>query len=100
MINQKYITTFALFLLVCSSILLAACASKSSEGNTQDAANEEIVIPSVEVVKARYGSLPLSERLSGTLEAKNQVALYPEISATIESIYVQNRDEVASAVPL
>ena len=52
-------------------------------------------MPSVEAVQARYGSLPLRERLSGTVRAKNQVEIYPEISGRIEKVYAGNGDKVS-----
>lgn len=56
--------------------------------------------PSVEVVQASYGSLPLEERLSGTIRARNQIEIYPRISAPIEEIYVNSGDEVRKGEPL
>ena len=56
--------------------------------------------PAVEAVQARQGSLPLVERLSGVVKARNQVEIYPEISAIIDSVHVQNGDEVQKGQPL
>lgn len=56
--------------------------------------------PSVEVVQASFGSLPLEERLSGTIRAKNQIEIYPRISAPIQEIYVNSGDEVRKGEPL
>ena len=52
------------------------------------------IIPAVEAVQARYGSLPLTQRLSGIVEARNQIAIYPEVSAVIVEVYVKNGDMV------
>lgn len=82
------------------SLTLLSCAADPKKEPQENSVNEEVVIPAVEAVKARFGSLPLSERISGTVEAKNQVALYPEISAPIEEIYVQNGEEVQQGEPL
>ena len=54
----------------------------------------EMATPAVEVVQARYGSLPLEQRLSGTVQAENQVAIYPEISSPIVRVAAQNGDFV------
>ena len=56
---------------------------------------ENAPIPAVEAVQARYGSLPLTERLSGTVRAENQIAIHPEISAPITAVKVENGDRVA-----
>jgi RND family efflux transporter MFP subunit len=58
------------------------------------------VIPAVEAVQARYGSLPLTERLSGAVKARNQVELYPQISATVMQVFVQNGDLVSTGQQL
>jgi RND family efflux transporter MFP subunit len=53
-----------------------------------------VAAPPVEVVAARFGGLPLVERLSGTVWAENQIALYPEISGHITRVHVANGDTV------
>lgn len=56
--------------------------------------------PPVEAVAARYGSLPLVERLSGTLRADNQVVIYPEFAGRIAEVLVDNGDAVKTGDPL
>jgi RND family efflux transporter MFP subunit len=53
-----------------------------------------MVIPAVEAIQARIGSLPLEERLSGTVVADNQVEIYSEISGVVEQVMVRNGDTV------
>lgn len=84
---------FSAFLSV---IILAGCSSEDSGGDRLSENN----IPAVEAVKARFGSLPLSERLSGTVIAKNQVELYSELSGKISEVLVQNGDKVSKGTPL
>jgi RND family efflux transporter MFP subunit len=74
--------------IVYNLFLLNGCGTNSAENNTQK------LIPSVEAVQSRYGSLPLTERLNGIVKAKNQVEIYPEISASITGVYVNNGDIV------
>ena len=57
-------------------------------------------MPAVEAVQARYGSLPLTERLNGLVRAKNQVELYPQMSAAVTQVLVQNGDLVREGEPL
>jgi len=57
-------------------------------------------VPSVEVIQARYGSLPLQERLSGIIRAKNQVIIYPEIAAPILKVVAENGDFIKEGAPL
>ena len=76
------------FVLIFSAVLLA-CSSNEDE-SPRRGANQNAVIPSVEAVQARYGSLPLVERFSGNVRSENQVPLYPQISAKIEQVFVEN----------
>jgi len=54
----------------------------------------------VEVVSARFGSLPLEERISGTVRANNQVVIFPEFSGRIDEVMVDNGDAVTTGQPL
>ena len=56
--------------------------------------------PSVEAVQARYGGLPLRERLTGTVRGIGQVAIYPETNGLITEILAQNGDQVQQGQPL
>jgi|GEM_PF-4228754 multidrug efflux pump subunit AcrA (membrane-fusion protein) len=60
----------------------------------------QTAVPAVEAVQAQYGSLPLTERLNGLVKAKNQVELYPQISATVAEVYVNNGDRVTAGKAL
>lgn len=80
-----------------SLIALAAIFTACSGGeNSQDKPRQEqnSIIPSVEAVQARYGSLPLVERFSGNVKSENQVSLYPEISGVVEQVFVRNGEYV------
>ena len=77
-------------------ILLIACSGDSNDPGNR----ENQLIPAVEAVRASYGSLPLIERLSGVVKAKNQVEIFPEISAVVTAVNVQNGDEVKQGQPL
>lgn len=57
-------------------------------------------IPSVEVVQAELGALPLEERLTGRVIARNETEIYPEVSGPIVEIYVDNGDYVREGDPL
>lgn len=77
-------------------MILQGCTGGS--GESRNGRNQ--LVPAVEAVQARYGSLPLVERLSGVVKARNQVEIYPEISAVIEQVHGQNGDDVAKGQPL
>ena len=76
------------FVIIIAAVL-AACTSES-EQNGRPGGAQNSVVPSVEAVQARYGSLPLVERFSGNVRSENQVPLYPQISAKIEQVFVEN----------
>lgn len=72
----------------------AACGT--SEGKNP----EGPVTPAVEAVEARYGALPLRERLTGTVRASGQVAIYPESSGPVVEVLAKNGDRVQAGDPL
>jgi RND family efflux transporter MFP subunit len=83
--------------------VLAGCSSSDADKNgssSERGPRGNAPTPAVEVVKARYGSLPLQKRLTGTVRAENQVAIYPEIDAPITRVAVQNGDYVRAGEPL
>jgi len=79
-----------------SLFVVGACSGEDEMQGSSD----NIVIPSVEAVQARFGSLPLQQRLSGVVEAQKQVVIYPRISAPIEEVYKQDGDQVEKEEPL
>ena len=81
--NFKY--SFVILL----TTLLFACSSEDNDESNQRR-GQSVVTPSVEAVQARYGSLPLVERFSGNVRSENQVPLFPQISAKIEQVFVEN----------
>lgn len=88
--------TICLLSLIAAGFFLAGCTGES--GSRQNGAGG--VVPAVEAVQARYGSLPLTQRLSGVVKAKNQVEIYPEVSAVIVEVYVNNGSIVERGQPL
>ena len=77
-----------------AAVALAGCSEAESR-----VANEP-TIPAVEAVEARYGALPLSERLTGTVRAAGQVSIYPEASGPVVAVLARNGDEVKAGDPL
>lgn len=57
-------------------------------------------MPSVEVVRAERGSLPLEERVTGRVIARNQTEILPQISGPIEEVHVDDGDHVEEGDPL
>ena len=99
----KYFNNFKksrslLFLPILMGIFLLIPACQGDAKNVQT--KNEKLIPSVEAIQARHGSLPLSERLTGVVRARNQVEIFPEINAAIVEVRVENGDIVEKGQPL
>jgi len=90
---------FLLIALIPAFAFLPGCGSSDSSSQGMPA-QFAAVTPTVEAVRARYGSLPLEERMSGVVRAENQVDIVAEISAPITRIAVQNGDYVEAGAPL
>ena len=91
--------TFCFALL--TAVVLSSCGGEEGgQESTGQGEAAELTIPSVEAVQARRGSLPLEERLSGTVKAENQVVIYPEISAPITAVYAENGEYVERGAAL
>lgn len=104
MTPQRSLTWLFAALLVFGTLAVSGCGS-SEEGEQQRRGGwgdrgGSGKTPSVEAVQARYGALPLRERMSGTVYARNQVEIYPEISGRVVSVGVENGDRVSSGTPL
>jgi len=84
-------------LLTALGLLLAGCGGSSDgddgRGGGRGGPGSDTT-PAVEAVQARYGSLPLQERMSGTVRARNQVAIYPEVDAPVVAVEAQTGDYV------
>ncbi len=92
--------TYLMKLLIFAGLMVGITACSGNDGDSANQQNETGVIPSVEAVQARYGSLPLVERFSGNVRSENQVVLYPEISGVVQEVYVQNGDFVEQGDPI
>lgn len=81
---------YYLSLLLMPIILLSSCGEEAEENFSE----ENRTVPAVEAVQAQFGSLPLEERLSGTVRSGNQVEIYPRITAPIQEVYVESGEQV------
>lgn len=81
-----------ILLTVSSLLILASCSSNSNEQQGR----RDRGIPTVEAVVAQFGSLPLEERLSGSVKAFNQTEIYPEVAAPVVEIFVNNGARVTA----
>ena len=81
-------------LLACA--LLSGCANEEegADGPQGVRSGGPTQVPSVEVVQAQRGALPLEERLVGVVKADNQVEIYPEITASVTEVHVTSGEVV------
>jgi HlyD family secretion protein len=56
--------------------------------------------PLVEAVQARAGALPIEVTLPGTVRARNQVAIRPEVEGRVVEVLVRSGDSVEQGQPL
>ena len=87
----------ALPALVPAFLLIVGCAGDSG---TDQGDQREQTIPAVEAVQVRTGSLPLEERLAGSVVARNQTEIYAEVAGRIVDVLVSDGDSVEAGAPL
>jgi HlyD family secretion protein len=92
-------TLGAQFITAVLSGTLAACGGGRAHGSSE-AAPVAAGPTAVEVVQSRSGTVPLSERLTGTVRASGEVAIYPEASGPVVEVFAQNGDAVRQGAPL
>ncbi len=79
-----------------ATLLLCACfPSENAERN-----QAEQTIPAVEAVQVRQGTLPLEERLAGSVVSRNQTEIYAEVSGRIVEVLASDGDHVEAGAPL
>ena len=71
--NSKLSSSLLFVISFIVAMLLTACGSDDQNGSQNEAAQ---IVHSVEAVQAKTGSLPLVERLTGVVRAKNQVEIW------------------------
>ncbi|MCB1182846.1 efflux RND transporter periplasmic adaptor subunit [bacterium] len=76
-------------------LAVAGCGDEAATGKQGGA-----LVPAVEAVRAREGNLPLTQRLSGVVEARNQIDVHPEINAVVTEVLVSDGATVAAGDPL
>ena len=91
---------FKIISLSVAAVCAAALSACSGETGDPAAARPGQELPSVEAVEVRYGTLPLEERLVGSVRARNQTEIYAEVTAPVVEVFVDDGDVVAAGDPL
>jgi RND family efflux transporter MFP subunit len=81
--------------VVAATLLVGACY-----GSREEQSRDDEGIPAVEAVQVRTGSLPLEERLAGSVVARNQTEIYSEVSGRIVEVIASDGDRVQAGAPL
>lgn len=83
-------------------LVVAGLAGCGSGGGNDSRARfrQDTNLPAVEAVQVMLGSFPLEERLAGSVRARNQTEIYPEVAGTVGEVFVDDGDEVAAGDPL
>ncbi|MEZ5285039.1 MAG: efflux RND transporter periplasmic adaptor subunit [Vicinamibacterales bacterium] len=87
-------------LVVAAAMTAAACGGRATDETDPGQRAEDVPIPAVEAVRAREGTLPLVERLTGTARASGEVAIFPEASGRIVEVLADNGASVTRGQPL
>ena len=91
MIRRKF---FSPVIFSCAALWCAACGANSN--STTKAAQAAPAQPSVEVVKVASRKLSITTRLPGELQAYEAVAVFPKVTAYVDSISVDRGTRVRS----
>ena len=87
--------------LLSIGLLFFAGCSAGEENNSNNRGNRGgDFAPTVEAIQARVGALPLEERLSGVVRARNQTVIYSEITAPVVEVLVNDGDAVTKGQSL
>ncbi|MCC5808314.1 MAG: efflux RND transporter periplasmic adaptor subunit [Opitutales bacterium] len=100
---RKYLPWLALAAAGPFLLLAAGCGGggESAEAESpRGGGRGQAAPPYVEAVQTRSGALPLEQRLSGVVRARNEVAIRPEVAGRIEEVLVDNGDAVEKGQPL
>lgn len=91
-----------------AALTLAACGDGGNDGRGAGGGGRSggggpgggPTTPAVEVVQARQGALPLEERVTGQVIARNQTAIYPEVSGPLVEVRVDDGGHVEAGETL
>jgi RND family efflux transporter MFP subunit len=85
--------------LIIGLLLICGCGSRPDAPAPGDGPPSAL-IPAVEIVQSRQGTVPLRARATGTVRASGEVAIFPQTSGAIVEVLAQNGDSVTKGQPL
>lgn len=81
-------------------LLLPACSEEATPGLIVTGQQAADAIPEVMAVAAETGRIPLRERVTGRVSARNQVEIFPDSAGIIMAVHVEDGDQVQAGDPL
>lgn len=81
--------------LLLSFFILVSLLHVSCSGEEQAGQADSPPVAIVEAIQAETGSLPLMQRFTGEMRARNQIEIYPEISARVTDVRASDGDRVS-----
>lgn len=100
-IYKMKINSITIAITIITALILTGCSGGDDDNSSNNSRNNSADrAPTVEAVQARYGGLPLEERLTGVVRAKNQTEIYAQISAPIVEVLVNDGDPVVKGQAL
>jgi HlyD family secretion protein len=81
-------------LIIAIIVSVTAFAGGCSNDEEQPRSERSNRVPTVEAVQVITGNLPLEETLTGSVRARNQTDIFPQISAPIVEVLANNGDSV------
>jgi RND family efflux transporter MFP subunit len=85
---------------LCLSLFAIVFSLACDRGDSAERERTGRGMPAVEAVPARHGALPITQRLSGVVSARNQIAVHPEIDAVVSEVLVRDGEMVERGQPL
>ncbi len=74
-------------------LYVTGCSDDESANNSREARQNSP--PTIEAVQVITGNLPLEETLTGSVRARNQTDIYPQIAAPVTEVPANNGDQVS-----
>ena len=94
---KKVLIVIGILLVI--AVILAVPRFRQRQGLVSQEA-EAIVLKPVEIIKSKRGEIRLEYQLSGTIQAKSQVSVYPKIAGRLITLNVEEGDRVEEDAPL
>ncbi len=94
---KKVLIVIGILLVIAVILALPRFSQRQNPVSQQ---GEAVVLKPVEITKAKRGEIRLEHQLSGTIQAKSRVSVYPKIAGRLITLNVAEGDRVEKDAPL